>query len=162
MNLFSFYFPFFHILSMPLSPSHVLSFKNVPRNPHQACFILWHIHTLLWISFLSTGLSKASISYPSSQKTKSFPCPFNYQEGHKMGRISHVPLTFPFHPLLIHPHIPPNPPVALYYPHFHKFLTFPINLPHIAFYSNLPLWIAFEAISIIRHIIYPQSGKTIP
>lgn len=100
--------------------------------------------------------------FPFFPKAKSFPCLFSYQEGHKMSQISHVPLTLPFHHLFIHPHIPSNPAVALYSPHFHKFLTFSINLPHIAFYSNLPLWIAFEAISIIRHIIYPQSGKTIP
>ncbi len=104
----------------------------------------------LWISFLSTGLPNVSISFPSSQKTKSFPCPSSYQEGHKMGRISHIPLIFPFHPFFIHPHIPQNPLRPCITPISTYFLLSLSIYPLRFLFQISPLWIALGAISTIR------------
>ena len=145
---FIFHFPTSYPWSFPIPiPSvskmfHAIHIRTVSSSDIST---LW-----LWISFLSTGLPNVSISFPSSQKTKSFPCPSSYQEDHKMGRISHVPLTFPFHPLLIHPHTIQIHLWLCIIPIPSNFLLSLSIYPLRFLFQISPLWIVLGAISAIR------------
>ena len=103
-------------ISSSIFPHLIPDPSPFPCHPFQKCPIQstsGPIHPLSYPHFIMDFFSinqtfQGPHFFPFFPKAKSFPCLFSYQEGHKMGRISHVLLTFPFYPLLIHPHIPPT------------------------------------------------------
>lgn len=143
-------------ISSSIFPHLIPDPSPFPCHPFQKCPIQstsGPIHPLSYPHFIMDFFSiNQTFQGPHFfPKAKSFPCLFSYQEGHKMGRISHVLLTFPFYPLLIHPHIPqpscgfvlPSFPQISYFPHQftpHRFLFKFTPLNHFWRYINNPAY----------------------